>query len=96
MANIRIDNSDKALLNQICERRQISQSEAFGLAIKLLYQEELDRQIHAYYDKVDQDPAALKAHNKEVELFDTTTSDGYVEQEKVKKASKSKKKTARR
>ncbi len=96
MANIRIDDADKALLSQICESRQITQSEAFGLAIRLLYQEELDRQIHSYYDSVDQDPAALEAHKQEVRLLDSSTSDGFLGKRKSKKSGKSKKKLSAR
>lgn len=91
MANIRINDADKEILNKICQSRKISQSEAFGLAIRLLHKDELERQIHAYYDAVDQDPAALEEHKRVARIMDSATSDGFVSQNQSDKSTKSRK-----
>lgn len=78
MEKVRINHVDKEILNKICQNRKISQSDAIALAIRLLHKDELDRQIHAYYDAVDQDCATLEAHKKEIASLDSATSDGFV------------------
>ena len=91
MANIRINDADKEILNEICQNRQISQSEAFGLAIRLLHKDELERQIRAFYDAVDQDPASLESHKHQIKILDSATSDGFISLDKSKKSKKSQK-----
>lgn len=77
MENIRINPVDKEILNKICQNRKISQSDAIALAIRLLHKDELDRQIRAYYDAVDQSCATLEAHKSEVASLDSAASDGF-------------------
>lgn len=75
MANIRINDKDKQILDEICKNREVNHAEGFHLAIGLLHRQEIDRQIYAYYDAVNSNKEALEAHRKEIEIFDQSTSD---------------------
>lgn len=80
MANIRVNESDKALLDSFCDQHKITHAEGFHFAMNLLKKDQFAKTVSAQFEALAANPEALREYRDESNLWETVSEDG-IEQE---------------
>ncbi|MCA9813765.1 MAG: hypothetical protein H6677_04240 [Candidatus Obscuribacterales bacterium] len=76
MANIRVNESDKALLDSFCDQHKITHAEGFHFAMNLLKKDQFAKTVSAQFEALAANPEALSEYRQESALWEAVSEDG--------------------
>jgi hypothetical protein len=79
MATIRINDDDKKKLDWLCQEAQLSQPEAFHLALAAWEKQRLSKRLKLDYEALALDAEAMQAYKADSQILDRTSADGLIE-----------------